>query len=221
MKKTIKKAIKRLFQSEEEIRHSLVGPSHLWKMKRDFQFNFLKQSGILPHHKLLDIGCGTLRGGIPIIEYLNEGNYWGIEVRADVIAEGRNELLLNQLEYKKPNLISFSDFGDLKFDIKFDIMFAFSVLIHMEDEITKKCIKFVADNIKSSGLFYANVNTEKYPDANWQGFPIVFRSLEFYEELAHSNDLIVSNLGPLEKLGHISGQELADKQLMFEFRNKR
>ena len=61
--------------TSKERRHAMVGPAKLWKMKRDFQIKFLKKSGLLPKHYLLDIGCGTLRGGIPFIEYLDEKKY--------------------------------------------------------------------------------------------------------------------------------------------------
>ena len=48
--------------------------------------------GLAPEHYLLDIGCGTLRGGIPLIAYLLNGHYFGIEMRADILDEGRTEL---------------------------------------------------------------------------------------------------------------------------------
>ena len=53
-------------------RHGLVGRPELWQQKRDFQIAFLREHGLLPAHVLVDLGCGTLRGGIPIIAYLDE-----------------------------------------------------------------------------------------------------------------------------------------------------
>jgi cyclopropane fatty-acyl-phospholipid synthase-like methyltransferase len=70
----------------------MVGPAKLWKMKRDFQIHFLRSMKLAPEHYLLDIGCGTLRGGVPIIQYLQESHYYGIEVREDALDEGRSEL---------------------------------------------------------------------------------------------------------------------------------
>ncbi len=214
----ILKSIKRIFQTAEEKRHSLVGAAHLWKMKRDFQVNFLKEKGLLPSHKLLDIGCGTLRGGIPLIKYLDSGNYYGIEVRDSVLNEGKRELEEANLASKNPHLVVFTDFDTLELNAKFDFVFGFSVLIHMEDEIVKKCFSYVGKNLTDTGVFYANVNLNSRSEGNWQGFPVVYKTEAFYKDLASANNLVVSNLGELKDLGHISGQDMADKQIMLEFK---
>ena len=216
--KNIKKRVYSMFLTESEKRHSLVGPASLWKMKQEFQINFLKAQGLAPDYKLIDIGCGTLRGGIPIIDYLNEGNYVGLEVRESVLNEGKKELKANNLEHKNPQLIVFSNYNELSFNTSFDVLFAFSVLIHLEDSIVKDCFSFAGKNIADNGVFYANVNIEDQTDANWQGFPVVFRKMDFYKELAISNGLSMNSLGVLKDLGHDSKQELADKQVMLEFK---
>ena len=83
--------------SRQARRHSLVGRPELWQLKRDFQISFLREHGLEPGHFLLDIGCGTLRGGIPIIEYLDAGSYVGIDVRSEAIEEARRELREHRL----------------------------------------------------------------------------------------------------------------------------
>src|SRR5437667_11948751 len=52
---------------------------------RRFQMALLKEQGLIPSHKFLEIGCGPLTGGIPIIEYLEPGNYIGIDIRSSVL----------------------------------------------------------------------------------------------------------------------------------------
>ena len=71
----IKKIITFLIKSRQERRHSLVGAGNLWKMKQQFQIDFLTEQGLSKSDLLLDIGCGTLRGGIPMISFLDAGNY--------------------------------------------------------------------------------------------------------------------------------------------------
>ncbi|MGC2692617.1 MAG: class I SAM-dependent methyltransferase, partial [Desulfobaccales bacterium] len=95
----------------------------------------MKDHGLKPEHYLMDIGCGTLRGGIPLIDYLKEGHYFGIETRKEVLDEGRMELKEAGLNWKSPTLLTTEQFTKGGILQKFDFIWAFSVLIHMTDEI--------------------------------------------------------------------------------------
>ncbi len=140
-------------------RHRLVGPPDLWRMKRDFQIKFLKDHGLKPEHYLMDIGCGTLRGGIPLIGYLKEGHYFGIEPRKEVLDEGRKELKEAGLNCKSPTLLTTEQFTKGGILQKFDFIWAFSVLIHMTDEILNDTLGIVKNHLYDSGFFYANVQS--------------------------------------------------------------
>ncbi len=207
-----RKLARRLFCSAEERRHSLVGPPRLWRMKRDFQIGFLKEAGLRPGHFLLDLGCGTLRGGIPLIDYLEPGRYFGIEAREEVLDEGRKELADSGLARKEPRLIVASDMSSLDLPQEFDHIWAFSVLIHMKDRILLDTLCFAAAHLRPGGLFHGNVNTGERPDRSWQGFPTVSRPLAFYQEAAASCGLAVANLGPLTALGHRVPGKSEDEQ---------
>src|ERR1017187_3496889 len=52
---------------------------------RRFQIALLKERGLVPSHRLLEIGCGPLTGGIPIIDFLEPDNYVGVDVRSSVL----------------------------------------------------------------------------------------------------------------------------------------
>lgn len=54
----------------------------MWEEIGQLQIDFLKSEGLLPAHRLLDIGCGTLRGGRHFIGYLDAGRYTGTELSA-------------------------------------------------------------------------------------------------------------------------------------------
>jgi cyclopropane fatty-acyl-phospholipid synthase-like methyltransferase len=210
----LKHRVKSLTLSKAESRHSLVGPAELWNMKRDFQVGFLKKAGLLPHHYLLDIGCGTLRGGIPLIAHLQDGHYFGIEARADVLDEGREELRDAGLEGRRPTLLASPDMSQLNLDQKFSFIWAFSVLIHLSDDILNETLNFVSRHLADEGTFFANVNVGSHQEGSWQGFPVVWRSLDFYADMCLKNKLAVSDLGPLKDLGHVSNVESQDIQRM-------
>ncbi len=202
LKNQFRRLYHRLFWDAAERRHSLVGPPKRWKMKREFQIQFLKNMGVKPSHFLIDIGCGTLRGGIPIIEYLDSGHYFGIEARPDVLAQGKKELNISKLEYKNPSLIIGEDLTTLELRKSVDFIWSFSVLIHMRDDMLNSTLGFVQRHLGKDGVFYANVNISDEPDGEWQGFPIVRRSWDFYEEMCRSYGLTVQDMGPLTDFGH-------------------
>jgi SAM-dependent methyltransferase len=217
---SLRRFLRKLFRSPSERRHHRVGPAHLWRMKRDFQIEFLRRAGLSRGHYLLDIGCGTLRGGIPIIDYLEKGHYYGLESRPDVLKEGRRELAKARLESKQPVLIAEPDILRVRLERQFDYAWAFSVLIHMTDEILEGCIALVAGSLAPDGVFYANVNIGEAPPGNWQGFPVMYRTLDRYTALCKKNRLTLADAGSLKELGHVSGDDAQDSQRMLEIRRR-
>ncbi|MFI4985446.1 MAG: SAM-dependent methyltransferase [Solirubrobacterales bacterium] len=197
-------------------RHALVGRPHLWAFQRRFQLEFLTSHGLRPEHRLLEIGCGTLRGGIPLIEYLETGHYTGVEARAVVLEEGRKELAESGLEHKHPLLIHAADPAQIQLEAHFDFAWAFMVLIHMPDEVVDAYLGFVSGRLTEGGEFYANVGLGDHPEGEWQGFPVVSRPLELYERLAASHGLIVNEVGALGSLGHRAGIK-GDETMMLRF----
>ena len=190
----------RLAPTAAERRHSHVGPADLWYEKRAFQIGFLRQMGLMPRHRLLDVGCGTLRGGIPLIEYLDPGNYFGVEAREPVLEEGRKELRESGLDDKRPTLIVGSDFAAIRLDVEFDFVWAYSVLIHMSDELMRPFLRFAAEHLAAEGAIYANVNIGTKGRGRWKEFPIMWHPLAFYVAEAAAVNLSVEDLGSLDAL---------------------
>ena len=197
-------------------RHAHVGSPELYKKSRDFQIKFLKDMRLMPEDYLLDIGCGTLVGGIPIIRYLEKSHYYGIEKRLDVLEEARKELLESKLTHKTPVLLS-EDFSSLNLEREFNFMWASSVLIHFKDEILEDCFAFVSNHLSKQGKFYANVNIGNKKDDIWKEFPVVWRTLDFYKKVGSSYGLIVKDIGSRQEVGHTI---IDDEQIMLEISKK-
>jgi hypothetical protein len=51
-------------------------------------FSLLTLLGLRQHHRLVDVGCGSLRTGRLLIPYLNPGNYLGVEPNEWLVREG-------------------------------------------------------------------------------------------------------------------------------------
>ncbi len=167
-----------------ERRHSLAGPVSLWDTQRQFQIAFLKKHGLKPHHTLLDFGCGPLRGGIPIINYLNTGNYHGIDINREALDEAEKELKENKLEHKRPTLVHVEQKETLKLYKTFDFIWAFSAVIHMPDYAYEAFISFTSKHLKRNGVLYMNVNIGKRrTGGRFLSFNTYVRPLKFYNEI--------------------------------------
>lgn len=209
-----------LFASPQTRRHALVGHPARWRESRDFQFRLLSRLGLRSDHKMLDIGCGTLRGGIPCIQFLEAGGYTGIEVRPGVLDEARAELAEARLEHKRPHLVCADDLSSVRLGTRFDVIWAYSVLIHMTDPVLEQCLGLVRAHLAPEGWFCANVNLGEKRQRTWyQGFPLVWRSLEFYRQAAARHGLALEDLGTLASMGFDTGHRAQDRKHMLRFRS--
>jgi len=195
-------------------RHFLVGTPTKWKKHREIQIKFLKENGLESKYYLLDLGCGTLRGGIPVINFLEQGHYYGIDVRTDALEEARKELFEEKLSHKEPVLILATDLSTLVLERKFDIIWAWSVLIHLSDKKLDSCLEFVAGHLENHGTFFATVNFGDKVESIWREFPVVWRSLEFYNERASKYGLKVQDIGRPRRLGRSLGKKKDGRRML-------
>jgi SAM-dependent methyltransferase len=186
-----------IFLSKEERLESMVGPFGAWKATRNFQYTFLTQHGLKPQHRFLDIGCGPLRGGYPVIEYLDKGCYTGIDIRQEAIEIAKKQIKKGDLIRKQPTLIISDSFGKNELKMKrFDIIWCFQVFYHLESDILETCLAQISNLLDQNGICYANVNTT-LKDGSWMEFPFIKRSVECYSDLAAKYGLQTQVLGQL------------------------
>ena len=80
-----------------------IGPPLQYDFMGATQFRLLCSLGLRAHHQVLDLGCGSLRAGRFLINYLEPGNYCGIEPNKWLIDEGIKEQVGDSLiVIKKP-----------------------------------------------------------------------------------------------------------------------
>ena len=183
-----------------EHRRSLAGPIKLWDRQRQFQIAFLKAHGLNPHHILLDYGCGPLRGGIPIIEYLDEGNYYGADISKDALDEAEKELQENELDHKLPTLTHVKNLETLRLHTVFDIIWAFSTAIHMPDDVLGTFLGFCNRHLKKSGVLYMNVNIGKRrTGGRFLDFDTYVRPLKFYGDIVSKRRLKIVAIEPSQR----------------------
>lgn len=127
----------------------------LWDELGQLQLEFLIKSGLKQNHKLLDIGCGCLRGGLYYLKYLNEGNYFGLDINRSLIEAGKIQVEEAGLSHKKPNLLIDDSFSVDKFGTKFDFMVSVSVFTHLPFNIIVRCLNKVRENLLPHGVYYS------------------------------------------------------------------
>ena len=95
------------------------------------QLSLLKREGCRPSSTVLEVGCGALHAGIPTIEYLEPGNWVGIDpnrwlIDAALTRPGNRELV----ESKQASFLSVDNFDAGSLDRSFDFVLSHSVLSH-------------------------------------------------------------------------------------------
>ena len=128
----------------------------LWNEIGKLQLDFLVNNGLRPHHYLLDIACGSLRGGIHFIPYLEAEHYLGIDKEGDLIRAGIEQELNPELyEKKKPQFVISNSFEFEKFKARPDYALAQSLFTHLPSPVINDCFAKLRAVIQKDGVFYA------------------------------------------------------------------
>lgn len=131
----------------------------LWDKVGQLQIDFLRREGLLPHNRLLDVGCGSLRAGVRFVRYLEAGHYFGLDLNRSLIDAGfENEIRPLGLDDRLPreNLIDDADFNVERFKVRFDFAIALSVFTHLPLDVIRVCLERMPVAMVPDGRFYAS-----------------------------------------------------------------
>lgn len=147
---------------------AFVGPPGRYDLIGASQFALLYMMGLREQHRLLDVGCGSLRLGRMAIPYLLEGRYFGIEPEAWLVDEGfARELGNDARSLKAPRFDNNSDFRAEVFGPRFDFMIAQSVFSHTTAAMARTALERLAPSLADGGLLLANwLISEDAPEAH-------------------------------------------------------
>ena len=128
----------------------------LWAELGYLQFDFLYRAGLQPHHYLLDIACGSLRGGVHFIPYLESGHYLGIDKEEELIKAGvEHELGEEMLRLKQPRFVVSNNFEFDKFGMQPDFALAQSLFTHLPAYLIERCFRSLRQVVHARSVFYA------------------------------------------------------------------
>jgi SAM-dependent methyltransferase len=137
-----------------------IAPPPLTGLEREmgvFQLDYLKLHGLQPRHSVLDFGCGSLRAGVFIAQYLEPDRYTGADISQGRLDQGRQRLEHMELSAKKARLVRLKDVELADFSgQKFDYVWAQGVLAHMPLEDIDRLLKNVHKLMGPESVFFVN-----------------------------------------------------------------
>ena len=204
---------------ERAAARALIGG--LWDEMGKAQIDFMLSQGLQPTDRLLDVGCGSLRGGIHFIKYLEPGHYYGLDRSKTILKFAQVELADAGLVDKRPHLLCDDEFNFGRFDTKFDFAFAQSVFSHLPLNIIHRCLVQMGSALKPGGVFYAtflenrgerdHVGTVAFPQPDGPDVlaypdrdPFHYH-VSFFEDIASTTPLKVEYVGDW---GSLRGQSM-------------
>lgn len=125
-----------------------------WEKIGRKQFQFLRDNGLLRHHRILEIGCGNLRAGRHFIKFLRTGCYTGVDISPEILLAAQETIVNDDLQDKRPQLFLVSG-SDLAFlpNQSFDIVHAHSVFSHTPLDVIEAYFASVHRVLRPGGFF--------------------------------------------------------------------
>ena len=133
-----------------------VGPPRDYDLVAAMTFGLLTSLGLRQHHRVLDIGCGSLRVGRLLIPYLLPGCYVGIEPNRWLVDEGiRRETGADQIAVKRARFVFSDSPGSLPGEERFDFALAQSIFSHTGRDLLEAWLAAASAHLEESGALVA------------------------------------------------------------------
>ncbi len=151
------------------------GPVKDFEAVGRLQLVTLIHQGLYPDSKVLDVGCGCLRGGYWLIHFLEPGCYFGIEPNARMLQAGIDRILEPGLiEEKRPQFHTNENFDFSVFGTKFNFILARSIWTHASKEQVRVMLDSFLDSSEEEAAFLASYRRagllrRDYRGAEWVG----------------------------------------------------
>ena len=179
----------------EEI-YKLVGSKRDWE-NREVQLKLLKQFGLKENHEFLDFGCGVLRGGMDIINYLDDGKYHGYDI-------SRKRLDVGEAQFAESGINKKIYLSDQMPNKKFDVIWAFQVFIHIADDIFDENLKLILAHLSGHAYITAYSTPRTTSEWGWMEYPHVLHDKSFYKAKFEPYNGTIVRETPAPELGGLS-----------------
>lgn len=138
-----------------------VGPQEHYDLMGASQFSLLSTLGLRENHRLLDIGCGSLRGGRLFIPYLAPGGYTGLEPNKWLVDDAIEQQIGHDvLGLKAPTFIHNENF-DLSGLDPFDFVIAQSIASHTGPAMTRALMEAIRAALAPAGVAALSIRHDR------------------------------------------------------------
>jgi len=136
---------------------AFVGATETYDIFSHMQFSLMTLLGLRQEHRLLDIGCGSLRGGKLFLMYLLPDRYFGIEPERWLVEEGiKREVGHELVQRKRPRFLFEKDFPCTEFGVAFDFILAQSIFSHASLAQITQCLAQARAAMTETSIFAAS-----------------------------------------------------------------
>jgi cyclopropane fatty-acyl-phospholipid synthase-like methyltransferase len=130
-----------------------IGPPKQYDYMGATQVRLLTTLGLRESHRVLDLGCGSLRAGRLLIPYLLPDCYHGIEPNAWLVDEAiEHQLGRDILRVKRPRFDANNEFRTDVFGVEFDFIVAQSIFSHATPGLVVTALTNMRDTLAANGL---------------------------------------------------------------------
>lgn len=193
----------------------MVGPLGYWKELQTYQLNTLVSNGLKPEHRLLDIGCGPLQGGIAFIKYLERNNYYGVDIKKENLEAAKSQIRKYNLEHKNPHLTLSDQFGRQEFNgIKYHFEWASQVLYYFDDQMLMSLMDWLSVSLHDEGKFLGDIIGPKHYEFKFKEHNWFLHTIDSLNNIAKNYNLNIQNLGEIESFGYPDRLSLKTNQLI-------
>jgi SAM-dependent methyltransferase len=157
-------------QPGDEHYRAYIGPPKDYDLVSAMVFNLLTSIGLRQHHRVLDVGCGSLRVGRLLIPYLNEGHYVGVEPNKWLVEDGiANELGMDLVRIKGPVFSFRASMEDFEHSLSLDYAVAQSIFSHCGKDLIRQWLSQVSFHLKDDAAMVATflIGTDDYSGNGW------------------------------------------------------
>lgn len=147
-----------------------VGPPNHYDLVSAMVFNLLTCIGLRQHHRVLDIGCGSLRVGRLLIPYLNQEHYFGVEPNRWLVEDGiANEIGADLVRIKRPTFSFHASMEEFKSPLNLDYVIAQSIFSHCGKDLIEQWLSQVSFHLKDCGALVATflIDSKDFEGRGW------------------------------------------------------